>query len=207
MIEWKPLSSLFQRTPIKKWDDVHEMFGDVFFDLDGNKIQRGQNLGSDRARRPAVINNERTVVGDLIPSTSWGSSLANLLTKQSWDCLRIPLIQKNHSVCELCGKSFNTLDVHEVWNYEFPPENEWEQRNESTVFGTQKLAGLMAICRDCHRCFHLGMAKVDGVLEPTLKRLAALNAGQRTPSTHTVKRWQKDTRLQMKSTGCLTCRE
>jgi hypothetical protein len=176
--EWKPLSALFQRTPLKKWNDVSTLFGDVFYDLDGNQIQRGQKLDeSNRARRPAVINNERTVVGDLIPSTSWGASLANLLTKESWDGLRLPLIQKNHCVCELCGKRLNTLDVHEIWDYQFPPEHEWAQRNnsEATVFGVQKLRGLMAICHNCHRCFHLGKANIDGKLGLTRKRLAALN--------------------------------
>jgi len=176
MIKWEPLASFFRRTPIQTWADVHPMFGDIFYDLDGNQIQRGQQLASEtRGRRPAVINNTRTVIGDLIPSTSWGSSLANLLTKKSWDGLRLPLIQKNHAVCELCGQSFGNLDVHEIWSYAFPQEHEWVQREENSVFGTQKLDGLMAICHDCHRCFHLGKAKADGVLEPTLKRLAALN--------------------------------
>jgi hypothetical protein len=41
--------------------------------------------------------------------------------------------------------------------------------------GTQKLEGLMAICHDCHLCFHLGKGNVEGVLDQTLDRLAALN--------------------------------
>jgi hypothetical protein len=180
MIDWKPLSSFFQRTPIKDWDDVDVMFGDVFFDLDGKKIRRGQTIDpATGARYPAVINNERTVLGDPIPSTSWGSSLANLLTKESWDGLRHPLIRKNHSVCELCGKRRKTLDVHEIWSYEFPPEHEWAQRKDLLVLGTQKLDGLLAICHKCHLCFHLGKANVDGVLEPTLERLAGLNGWEK----------------------------
>jgi hypothetical protein len=42
------------------------MFGDVFFDLDGKKIRRGQTIDPTGARYPAVINNERTVLGDPI---------------------------------------------------------------------------------------------------------------------------------------------
>jgi hypothetical protein len=175
MPTWEPLSSLFQRTPLKGWQDVHPMFGDRFFDLDGNRIERGQQFNPAAARLPAVISNAKTVVGDLIPSSSWGSSLANLLTKKSWDGLRLPLIQTNHNICELCGHRFGTLDAHEIWTYHFPPEHEWEQRNSAWIFGTQKLEGLMAICSPCHRCFHLGKADVDGVLDRTLNRLAALN--------------------------------
>jgi hypothetical protein len=175
MIEWKPLASLFRRVPIKSWDDVDYMFGNVFYDLDGNKIERGEKLRSINVRRPAVINNSKMIVGDLIPSSSWGSSLAGMLTRESWDSLRKLFLNANNYICELCGQKSGTLDLHEIWGYEFPPDNEWELRDKSNVFGIQKLEGFFTVCRDCHRCFHLGKANVDGVYQATLKRLMALN--------------------------------
>ncbi|MGP8431847.1 hypothetical protein ACT2FY_00830 [Paraburkholderia fungorum] len=168
------LDSLFQRNQVNDWDDVHPMFGDVFCSLDGEIIFRG-DYPEYIARRPAVIDSERTVTGDLIPATAWGASLANLLTSASWTALRNRVIEQNHRVCELCGIQINALEAHEVWEYDFPPDDEIARRDEMTVFGVQRFRGLMSVCPDCHLCFHLGYANVHGRLTGTLDRLAALN--------------------------------
>lgn len=174
----RQIESIFNRTPITKWSHVHPMFGDVFFDLDGNRIARGQPL-KNNGRLPAVLDNNRKVVGDLIPDSSWGSNLANLLTKTSWDKLRNPIIERNNFVCELCGQQHTQLDVHEVWSYDFPSDEDIRTCPKGcTVYGTQKIKGLIAICKLCHLCFHLGFANVQDKLPQTLNRLAALNAWQ-----------------------------
>ncbi|SAL06689.1 hypothetical protein AWB78_08194 [Caballeronia calidae] len=169
-----PLDSLFQRNQIDDWDEVHPMFGDVFCSLDGKIAFRG-DYPTDFGRRPAVIDNARTVTGDLIPETAWGASLANLLTSVSWAALRNQVIEHNHHVCELCGLQINALEAHEVWEYDFPPDDEMAQCEHLTVFGVQRLRGLLSVCADCHLCFHLGYANVHGRLPETLDRLAALN--------------------------------
>jgi hypothetical protein len=169
-----PLDSLFQRNEVIDWDDVHPMFGDVFCSLDGQIAFRG-DYPSDFVRRPAVIDNDRTVTGDLIPETAWGASLYNLLIPSAWNALRMPVLEHNHRVCELCGVQLSSLDVHETWDYEFPPDEEFARRDELTVFGVQRLTGLMTVCHNCHLCFHLGHANVQGRLSGTLDRLAALN--------------------------------
>lgn len=154
------------------------LFGDLFYMLDGRKIRRGEFTSGDLSRLPAVLDNNQTVCGDLIPSSSWGSSLANLLTKKSWDTLRHPLIEKNNHVCQLCGCKKKVLDVHEVWSYDFPKQEDLDQAsaNENiTAFGLQTLQGLMTICKKCHECFHLGLALVNGRLDIALERLAGLN--------------------------------
>jgi hypothetical protein len=171
----EPLADLFQRHPLTSWDDVHPSMGDQFFDLEGNVIRRGHPFNINSKRLPALLDDRQTVVGDLIPGTSWGSSLANMLTKASWDALRHPLIARNNNVCELCGTKHPTLDVHEIWSYDFPDEELPDPESDEVLFGTQRLDGLMAICKECHECFHLGLAIKNGRQQVVFQRLAYLN--------------------------------
>lgn len=176
MLEFKDLSSDYIRTPLSGWSSVPPSFGDEFYSLDGAVIRRGGELPINK-RLPVLINNLRTAVGDMIPSTSWGSSLYNLLTKSSWDKLRHPLIENNSNVCELCGLKHRVMDVHEIWSYSIPEVS--DHRIGRGVFprhaGIQKLNGLMTLCHECHKCFHLGKAGIDGEFESVTNRLAAIN--------------------------------
>ncbi|MDS9628928.1 hypothetical protein [Pseudomonas aeruginosa] len=172
-----PLERIFSKNPMRSWDDLPSGLGDLFHDLNGNEIRRGDVGRPSLELLPRVLTNSKVVVGDLIPATSWGASLANMLTRASWDALRKPLIARHNNICELCGGRFNTLDVHEVWSYNRPTAEQMKSAEASggSFFGTQRLDGLMAICSECHRCFHLGREKVNGTLEKTLARLALLN--------------------------------
>ncbi|QQC67876.1 HNH endonuclease [Paraburkholderia ginsengisoli] len=193
-----PLDSLFQRNAVADWDDVHPMFGDVICSLDGQIAFRG-DYPEPFARPPAVIDNSRTVTGDLIPETAWGASLANLLVPGSWAAMRAPVIEQNHRVCELCGLQINALEVHEVWEYDFPSDDEMARRDELTVFGVQRLRGLMSVCPDCHLCFHPGYANAHGRLSETLDRLAALNNWSREEvelyDRTLIERWERASQI------------
>lgn len=175
-----PLESLFRRNPIRSgWTDIHPSFGDTFHDLDGKILPRGGRF-SDKTnpRLPVILDNRQTMLGDFIPSTSWGSSLANLLTKKSWDALRHPLIEENNHVCVCCGQRSDTLDVHEKWSYSTPTEEEVSSANVpdgSMLFSVQKLDGLMTVCKRCHECFHLGFALVNGHLDRAKERIRQIN--------------------------------
>lgn len=171
-----PLESLLTRTKLARWGDVSKSLGDVFYTLEGTRIERGQSI-TKRERLPAIFDSSKIVAGDLIPGTSWGSSLSNMLTATSWDKLRTPLIQKNNNVCEVCGTRHSSLDVHEIWSYAMPTKAEIQeaQRSDCISFGVQKLDGLMAICKDCHKMFHLGLANVNNELDAVLSRLRAVN--------------------------------
>jgi hypothetical protein len=56
------------------------------------------------------------VLGDLIPGSSWGSNLHNLLTRHSWEELRRRAFLKTGFRCETCGTAAN-LECHELWEY------------------------------------------------------------------------------------------
>ncbi len=191
----KKLSDLHPRGKISSWSDVNPSLGNKFYSLDGIPIARGDKIGS-LPRLPAVLNNARMVAGDLIPSSSWGSSLANLLTKKSWDMLRHPLIEKNNGICEMCGQKFPVLDVHEDWSYWFFDEGESSVNSPAMPgkTGIQQLNGLLTLCKDCHKCFHLGKANADGEIDQVLGRLALLNGWGKAETTQyfrTVsRRWE-----------------
>lgn len=110
------------------------------------------------------------VLGDLIPATSWGSTLANLLTEQSWDGLRQRAFFKTGFRCDTCGTAQN-LECHELWEYHEPlPEYVAKQ-----ACGVQRLVRLMALCADCHETHHLGLAKIRGRGERASDRIRAYN--------------------------------
>ncbi|MFK4132235.1 hypothetical protein ACI2KR_08070 [Pseudomonas luteola] len=194
------LTKVFQKRRLQDWANLSPCFSHVIHDLNGQPIPRSEKLPSrTNSLLPALLDPKRVVTGDLIPFSSWGSSLANLLTRQSWNALRHPLINAHHHVCELCGDKRSSLDVHEIWEYSYPPASEMKKTSQKAIFGIQKLKGLMAICNECHRCFHLGRELAQGTLGQTLERLAALNnwTGTEVDSYHATieQRWEEANKL------------
>lgn len=110
------------------------------------------------------------ILPDLIPVTSWGSSLANLLAKPCWNAIRLPVIEARGNRCQICGEWQGAVECHEIWAYSLPPAG----APEGTV-GVQRLIGLAAVCPDCHEMFHLGLANIRGRLEVVKRRLMAVN--------------------------------
>lgn len=117
---------------------------------------------SNRLREP--------ILPDMIPASSWGSSLANLLTRPSWDAIRFPVISARGNRCQVCSEQKRAMECHEIWAYSMPPRSALEG-----TIGVQRLIGLAALCSECHEMFHLGFAKIRGRLEAVSKRLMAVN--------------------------------
>lgn len=99
------------------------------------------------------------LVVDLIPRTSWFSSLANLLAPSSWKKIRQPYINL-HNGCEDCGLE-NNLEAHEVWNY-----------NKDQI---QSLERLEILCHFCHETRHLGRAEANGNFDRAFSRLKTIS--------------------------------
>jgi hypothetical protein len=97
---------------------------------------------------------------DLIPASSWFSSLANLLTRSSWDDLRTPFVD-HHGGCEDCGHGAR-LEAHERWSYD-------------EVAGIQTLEGIVVLCHWCHETRHLGFARRMGRFDTVFARLCRIN--------------------------------
>jgi hypothetical protein len=103
-------------------------------------------------------------VVDLIPSSSWCASLANMLVPSSWRMLR-EVTHLRAGGCQDCG-SRDRIECHESWSYD-----------ESA--GVQTLRGLVALCSACHETRHLGFASVRGRYAFALSRLVAINRIER----------------------------
>lgn len=174
------MGALFNRAPIRHgWAQIPAFFGDKFQNFDGDPLRRGVAFDSRRYDRlPVLLSNRRSIASDFIPMTSWGSSLANLLTRKSWDRLRLPRNARNNDVCECCGTVHESLENHEIWSYHLPME--WEARQAGLaegqlLFGVQRLDDIWPVCHPCHECFHLGFALKTGRFDAAVTRLCSIN--------------------------------
>jgi hypothetical protein len=109
------------------------------------------------------------MLGDLIPQTSWGSSLANLLTKGCWDKLRQRTFALTGFRCEICGSN-RKLECHELWEYHEPLSDAAKH-----ACGAQRLIRLIGLCSACHETHHLGLAEMRGRLDFARERITAYN--------------------------------
>jgi hypothetical protein len=97
---------------------------------------------------------------DLLPSTMWGKSLAQLSRtkcsgfRSTWDTIRKRELERASHKCELCGAAESLL-CHEKWRYE-------------TETQTQRLVGYEIACRSCNLILHPGRSGADGLIDQTI---------------------------------------
>jgi hypothetical protein len=82
---------------------------------------------------------------DMVPTSSWGKSLKNLLSKSKWDKLRKAAHEANGGKCEICG-STQKLHGHEHWEFDEGTE-------------VQRLVRIGTVCAACHGVMHIGRTK------------------------------------------------
>ncbi|MEO2506701.1 hypothetical protein ABHA01_02815 [Clostridium paraputrificum] len=86
---------------------------------------------------------------ELIPRTCWNSNIRTRVKKSDWDKIRKAVYQKENMYCHICGKKCNSLDAHEVWEYD-------------EINHIQKLTNIIGICKACHNTIHYGRAQQIG---------------------------------------------
>lgn len=79
---------------------------------------------------------------DPVPECNWGINLSHLLPRNKWDIIRKNVYRQYNYKCGICGTS-ERLNCHEIWVLD-----------DDKL--TQKLAGLIALCKKCHDVKHLG---------------------------------------------------
>jgi predicted HNH restriction endonuclease len=94
-----------------------------------------------------------------------------VFSRKDWDAYRIPVCTSAGDVCEVCGAQVYTdsgrkrrPDCHELWIF--------EHRGDRSV---QRLDRLIALCPDCHRAQHIGLAGVNDEIELVIARLRDVN--------------------------------
>jgi hypothetical protein len=79
---------------------------------------------------------------ELVPATSWGANLRDVLAPAVWDRLRRLVYERSGHRCGICGAG-GRLHCHEVWRYD-------------DATHVQHLEGCVALCALCHAVKHLG---------------------------------------------------
>ncbi|MGX1501215.1 hypothetical protein ACSSV1_006284 [Labrenzia sp. MBR-25] len=108
---------------------------------------------------------------DMIPETSFGASLANILTQGSWNALRLETAARSGGCCQICGDKPQSIECHELWEYHTPKRRD----AISDTRGVQTLVALLSLCKACHRMFHPGRAEAHGQSDEVWERIAWAN--------------------------------
>lgn len=108
---------------------------------------------------------------ELIPSSSWGTNVRELLGQSKWDRVRRQVYERAGNRCELCGACHVTLtgtrtsypvECHEVWEYD-------DERH------VQRLVRMIALCPACHSVKHYGRTSKMGYARVAEAHLARVN--------------------------------
>ena len=101
---------------------------------------------------------------ELVPATCWFSNVRSAVTKKRWDKIKQQVSTQAWDTCRICGGvgPKHPVECHEIWSYD-------------DINQIQKLLGMLALCPDCHRVKHFGLAQVQGKEEVALQHLMKVN--------------------------------
>jgi hypothetical protein len=93
------------------------------------------------------------------------NNVRTILTAAQWDIIRKQVAAAAWDVCQICGGvgPAHPVECHEIWEY-----------NDTTK--VQKLAGMIALCPDCHMVKHFGFARVSGKEDIAFKHFMKVNS-------------------------------
>ena len=97
---------------------------------------------------------------ELVPAGQKGQTLDRLLPAHQWDRLRSMCHRRAGHLCEVCGD--HPVECHEVWEYDDNAQ-------------VQRLAGVVALCMECHRVKHMGQAFTSGENLRAIRHLMRVN--------------------------------
>jgi len=121
---------------------------------------------------------------ELVPATTWGANLRQVLPKSQWDILRKRCYRRARYKCEICsGKGpKHPVECHEIWHY--------DDRHK-----IQRLDGLIALCPSCHEVKHIGRAHIVGRGPQAKQHLQKINDWSTTQASqyieHAFTEWEK----------------
>jgi hypothetical protein len=127
-------------------------------------IAHGYSAEAESGGDGEVFTPRTLLTVELVPSTCWFSNLRSELSKDEWDRLRRPVLERAGRRCEVCGGSGaqHPVECHEVWEYDAKSH-------------VQRLVGLVALCPACHEAKHMGYASSVGRGGQARAHLARVN--------------------------------
>lgn len=101
---------------------------------------------------------------ETVPKTCWFSNVRTNVAPEDWDRLRREVYQLAGYRCEICNGRGpkHPVECHERWHYDDDTR-------------TQTLLGLIALCPDCHRVKHIGLAFKQGQGGEAMAHLSEVN--------------------------------
>lgn len=105
---------------------------------------------------------------ELVPQSCWYSNVRSNVSGDEWDVIRKKCYKEAGHVCEICGDTGknqgvnHNVECHEIWNYD----------DEKHI---QKLTGLIALCPNCHKTKHVGLAQINGEENIVIDQLVRVN--------------------------------
>jgi hypothetical protein len=101
---------------------------------------------------------------ELVPKTAWYTNVRSNVSKAEWDVIRRKSYKLANYKCEVCNDvgPNHPVECHEIWDY-----------NDETK--TQTLTGLIALCPNCHKVKHPGLAEMRGEQNIVLEQLQKVN--------------------------------
>lgn len=101
---------------------------------------------------------------NLVPKTAWYSNLRSYFTATEWNTIRKTVYKRANWCCEICGGKGNRhpVEAHEEWLYD----------DETHI---QSLDRIYALCPECHRCKHPGLAKIRNEQKQVVEQLMKVN--------------------------------
>lgn len=101
---------------------------------------------------------------ELVPRTAWYSNVRSNVSHRKWDVIRKKCYAAANYRCEICnGVGIqHPVECHEIWEYD-----------DKT--STQTLKGLIALCPNCHKVKHPGLAQLNDEMNLVEKQLMQVN--------------------------------
>lgn len=101
---------------------------------------------------------------ELVPSTCFYKNVRSEISRDKWNKIRYSVYKRARFRCEICGgKGENhPVECHEIWDFD-------------STHRIQKLIDFIALCPDCHRVKHIGLAEIKGEQHLAMKQLKKVN--------------------------------
>ena len=101
---------------------------------------------------------------ELVPKTAWYTNVRSAIPKEEWNAIRKKCYALAHFKCEICGSKgpIWPVECHEIWEYD-------------NDVHTQTLKGFIALCPNCHKVKHPGLASKQGLTELVYNQLMNVN--------------------------------
>ncbi|MCC5611202.1 hypothetical protein LC612_31715 [Nostoc sp. CHAB 5834] len=162
---------------VPRWDEREALSqGALYSDTLGFYVHADAFLDPVWLWVPLRWRESPALIPEMLPPSTWEDNLRTLVPPDRWDAIRKHAYAAAGHRCEICGlKGTPHLEAHERWT--------WDD-----TWCVQKLEGVLALCRACHKALHWGLAKRLGIVEEVSRKICEVNGWSRAKLAEEVER-------------------